>query len=64
METLELCGSVLGLGKIDLVRNWVNTNKLENCAELGDMIGKQDKNLALKIYQDGKVHNKVVEIYN
>jgi clathrin heavy chain len=28
------------------------------------MVGKQDKALALKIYQDGGLHNKVVDIYN
>jgi hypothetical protein len=61
---LELCGPVLAQGKIDLVRNWVTSNKLECCAELGDMINKLDKALALKIYQDGKLHDKVVGIYN
>lgn len=64
LETLELCGPVIGQGKIDLVRNWVTSNKLEPCVELGDMVNKQDKNLALKIYQDGKFHDKVVAIYN
>lgn len=28
LETLELCGPVVAQGKIDLVRNWVNGNKL------------------------------------
>jgi clathrin heavy chain len=64
LETLELCGPVIGQGKIDLVRNWVTSNKLEPCVELGDMVNKQDKNLALKIYQDGKFHDKVVAVYN
>jgi len=31
LETLELCGPVVAQGKIDLVRNWVNSNKLEPC---------------------------------
>ena len=64
LETLELCGQVIAQGKIDLVRNWVNDNKLESCAELGDMVNKFDKRLALKIYQDGKLHDKVVAIFN
>jgi hypothetical protein len=28
------------------------------------MVNKLDKTLALKIYQDGKLHDKVVAIYN
>lgn len=64
LETLELCGPVLGQGKIDLVRTWAGNNKLEPCVELGDMVNKLDKTLALKIYQDGKLHDKVVAIYN
>lgn len=28
------------------------------------MVGKQDKALALKIFQDGGHHNRVVDIYN
>lgn len=64
LETIELCGPVLAQGKIDFVRNWVNTGKLENCGELGDMIAKHDKALALKIYTEGKVHNKVVQLLN
>lgn len=61
---MELCGPVLVQGKIDLVRTWAGNNKLEPCAELGDMVNKLDKTLALKIYQDGKLHDKVVAIYN
>jgi hypothetical protein len=28
------------------------------------MVSKLDKALALQIFQDGKLHNKVVDIYN
>jgi clathrin heavy chain len=42
LETLELCVPVLSQGKIDLVSNWVNNNKLENCQELGEMVAKFD----------------------
>ncbi len=55
---------MLAQGKIDLVRTWAGNNKLEPCVELGDMVNKLDKTLALKIYQDGKLHDKVVAIYN
>ena len=64
LETIELCGPVLQQGKIDLVRTWVGGNKLENCVELGDMVGKFDKSLALKVYQDAKEHGKVIQILN
>ena len=47
-----------------MVRTWVGGNKLENCSELGDMVGKFDKALALKIYQDAKEHGKVIQILN
>lgn len=29
LETMELTGPVLGQGKIDLVRNWINNGKLD-----------------------------------
>lgn len=62
LETLELCVPVLSQGKIDLVSNWVNNSKLENCQELGDMVAKFDKHLALKIYTEGKFNNKAVQL--
>lgn len=64
LETIELCGPVLAQGKIDLVRNWASSGKLESCMELGDMIAKQDKSLALKIYTDVGAHAKVISIFN
>ena len=51
LETIELCGPVLAQGKIDLVRTWAQGNKLESCVELGDLVARFDKVLALKIYQ-------------
>jgi len=51
LETIELCGPVLAQGKIDLVKTWAAGGKLDSCVELGDMVGKFDKLLALKIYQ-------------
>jgi clathrin heavy chain len=62
LETLELCVPVLSQGKIDLVSNWVNNNKLENCQELGEMVVKFDKHLALKIYTEGKFNQKAVQL--
>lgn len=64
LETLELCGPVLVQGKIDLVKTWSTGNKLENCVELGDLVARIDKILALKIYQDSAAHAKVVQILN
>ena len=46
------------------MRTWVNNGKLDNSVELGDMIAKLDKQLALKVYQDGGVHNKVIQTLN
>lgn len=51
-------------GKIDLVKTWAAGNKLENCVELGDLVARIDKTLALKIYQDSAAHAKVVQIFN
>jgi clathrin heavy chain len=62
LETLELCVPVLTQGKIDFVSNWVNNNKLEMCQELGDMVARFDKNLALKIYTEGKHNQKAVQM--
>lgn len=28
------------------------------------MVSKFDKNLALKVYQDGNIHKKVIQIFN
>lgn len=61
---MELCGPVLLQGRLELVKNWVTAGKLDNSEELGDMVGKYDKGLALKIYQDGQIHRKVVQILN
>lgn len=61
---MQLCGPVLGQGKIDLVRNWINNGKLDCSAELGDMISRMDKQLALKVYQDGGHHQKVIQTMN
>lgn len=64
LETMELCGPVLNQGRVELVKNWANSGKLDNSEELGDMVARYDKGLALKIYQDGDVHKKVVQLLN
>lgn len=64
LETIELCGPVLAQGKIDLVKTWASGNKLESCVELGDMISRFDKVLALKIYSESEAHGKVIAILN
>ena len=46
------------------MKNWANSGKLDNSAELGDLVAKHDKALAMKIYKDGEVHQKVVQILN
>lgn len=61
---MELCGPVLAQGRVELVRNWVNSGKLDNSEELGDLISKYDKALALKVYQDGQIHKKVIQSLN
>ena len=50
---MELCGPVLNQGRVELVKNWVSGGKLHNSEELGDMIARYDKGLAMKVYQDG-----------
>lgn len=64
LETIELCGPVLAQGKIDLVKTWAAGNKLDSCVELGDLVARFDKVLALKIYQESKSHQKVIQILN
>jgi glutamate formiminotransferase len=61
---MELCTPVLAQGKIELVRNWSNGGKLDNSEEFGDLVAKYDKTFALKIYQDGQVYRKVIQIMN
>lgn len=61
---MELCGPVLAQGRLELVKTWVGQGKLDNSEELGDMVGKYDKGVALKIYQDGQIHKKVIQILN
>ncbi len=51
-------------GKIDLVRTWAQGSKLESCVELGDLVARFDKVLALRIYQEAKAHQKVIQIFN
>lgn len=46
------------------MRNWVNGGKLDSSEEFGDTVAKYDKDLALKIYQGGQIHKKVVQILN
>jgi len=64
LETIELCGPVLAQGKIDLVKTWASGNKLDSCVELGDMVARFDKTLALKIYSESEAHAKVIAIFN
>lgn len=61
---MELCGPVLAQGRLELVKNWVSGGKLDNSEEFGDIVGKYDKDLALKIYQGGQIHKKVIQTLN
>jgi hypothetical protein len=47
-----------------LVKTWASGNKLDSNVDLGDMVARFDKVLALKIYTEAEAHNKVIAILN
>jgi clathrin heavy chain len=60
-ESLELCRPVLQQGKVALVEDWINKNKLTMSDELGDAIRQQNPQLALKVFQNSGSPDKVIQ---
>jgi clathrin heavy chain len=59
-ETLELARPVLQQGRKHLIEKWHTEKKLACTEELGDMVKPHDLNLALSIYKEAEVPQKVV----
>lgn len=49
-ESLELCRPVLAQGRIAMVEDWINKNKLTMSDQLGDAIRQFNPQLALKVF--------------
>lgn len=58
-ETLELVRPVLAQNRKHLVEKWVKEGKLACSEQLGDLVRKHDLNLALSIYLEANVPQKV-----
>lgn len=59
-ETLELARPVLQQGRKHLLEKWMGESKLDSSEELGDAVRPHDLNLALQIYRNANVPQKVV----
>ncbi|KAH8731300.1 clathrin heavy chain [Phaeosphaeriaceae sp. PMI808] len=59
-ETLELARPVFAQGRKHLIEKWQKEGKLFCSEELGDLAKPHDLNLALAIYKDANVPQKVV----
>jgi clathrin heavy chain len=59
-ETLELARPVFAQGRKHLIEKWQKENKLHCSEELGDLAKPHDLNLALAIYKEANVPQKVV----
>ncbi|KAI9851696.1 MAG: hypothetical protein M1838_003034 [Thelocarpon superellum] len=62
-ETLELVRPVLAQNRKHLLEKWLSEGKLECSEELGDIVRLHDLNLALSIYLQANVPQKVVAAY-
>ena len=62
LETMELCQPVLAQNKTDLIAGWLNSGKLDLSLQLGALLERGDKNLALKVYTDGGFKQKMFEL--
>lgn len=63
LESAELARLVLTQNKKDLLTNWWNEGKLTASEELGDLVHTAgDKDMALKIYQQGGAGGKVIAV--
>ncbi|KAH7355877.1 clathrin heavy chain [Pyrenochaeta sp. MPI-SDFR-AT-0127] len=59
-ETLELARPVFAQGRKHLIEKWQKEGKLDCSEELGDLAKPHDLNLALAIYKEANVPQKVV----
>ncbi|KAK4987890.1 Clathrin heavy chain [Elasticomyces elasticus] len=59
-ETLELARPVLAQNRKHLLEKWMKEGKLGSSEQLGDLVRLHDLNLALEIYRDAQVPQKVV----
>lgn len=59
-ETLELARPVFSQGRKHLIEKWQKEGKLHCSEELGDLAKPHDLNLALSIYKEANVPQKVV----
>lgn len=62
-ETLELVRPVLAQNRKHLLEKWLGEGKLECSEELGDIVRTHDISLALQIYLQAQVPQKVIAAY-
>lgn len=62
-ESLELARPVLAQNRKHLLEKWLKERKLECSEELGDVVRPHDTSLALSIYLEANVPQKVVASY-
>uniref|UniRef100_A0A2K6FRV2 Clathrin heavy chain n=1 Tax=Propithecus coquereli TaxID=379532 RepID=A0A2K6FRV2_PROCO len=63
LESLELCRPVLQQGRKRLLEKWLKEDKLECSEELGDLVKTADPALALSVYLQASVPNKVIQCF-
>ncbi|CAJ1036018.1 Clathrin, heavy-chain linker/Clathrin-H-link/Region in Clathrin and VPS, putative [Leishmania lindenbergi] len=61
-ESVELARAVVPKGGIGYVKQQFDEGKLTASEELGDMVQQADPNMALKIFHQGNVHAKVLNV--
>ena len=63
LETIELAKPVLQQGRPQLLEKWLSEGKLDMSEELGDLVVQQDVGMALTIYLQAGVPEKVINCY-
>ncbi|KAG5489303.1 hypothetical protein GH5_00170 [Leishmania sp. Ghana 2012 LV757] len=62
LESVELARAVVPKGGIGYVKQQFDEGKLMASEELGDLVQQADPNMALKIFHQGNVHAKVLNV--
>lgn len=61
IESIELAKIVLAKGGIAYIKQLLDQKKIEPVEELGDMVRQFDQEIAMKIYIEGKCHEKIID---
>lgn len=63
LESVELTQLVLQQGREDLVKKWMEEDKLECSEQLGDVVKARSPDMAKSIYYKGGCHQKTIQCF-